>query len=145
MLDLHPLSLDRELKDLVFFCNCLYCSTDSDVLNYESFVSHGRTRQIDSSNLRTPLCKTSNFQASYSNRIVKLWNYVCKLAPPTSFCSLNAFQLFIHKLISAHLSRVYDLNSLARGHLPKHAHATLDINCFILMNACVYFCFNFRS
>ena len=54
MLDLLPLSLDRELKDLVFFYNCLYCSTDLDVLNYVSFVSHGRTRESDS-NLRTPL------------------------------------------------------------------------------------------
>ena len=48
-----------------------------------SFFSHGRTRQSDSFNLRTPLCKTSTFQASYFNRIVKLWNYVCKLAPPS--------------------------------------------------------------
>ena len=64
MLDLPTLSLDRELKGLVFY-KCLYCSTDLDVLNYVSFVSHGRTRQSDSSfNLRTPLCKTSTFQAS---------------------------------------------------------------------------------
>ena len=40
MLDLLPLSLDRELEDLVFFYNCLYISTDLDVLNYLSFVSH---------------------------------------------------------------------------------------------------------
>ena len=53
---------------------------------------------------------TSTFQASYFNRIVKLWNYVCKLAPPTSFCSPNAFQLFVRKLVSTHLSRVYELN-----------------------------------
>ena len=65
MLDLPPLSLHRELKGLVFFYKCLYCSTDLDFLNYVSFVSHGRTRQSDSSfNLRTPLCKTSTFQAS---------------------------------------------------------------------------------
>ena len=47
MLDLLPLSLDRELKHLVFFYKCLYCSTDLDVLNYVSFASHGRTRQSD--------------------------------------------------------------------------------------------------
>ena len=63
--------------------------------NYIFFVSHGRARQSDSFNLRTPLCKSSTFQASYFNRIVKLWNYVCKLAPPTSFCSPNALQLFV--------------------------------------------------
>lgn len=106
-----PLSLDRELKDLVFFYNCLYCSTDLDVMNYVhvSFVSHGRTRQSDSCNLRTPLCKTSTYQAWYFNRIIKLSNYVCTLAPPTSFCSPNAFQLFVCKLMSTRLSKVYDL------------------------------------
>ena len=31
MLDLLPLSLDHELKDLVFFYKCLYCSTDLDM------------------------------------------------------------------------------------------------------------------
>ena len=52
------------------------------------------------------LFKTSTFQTSYFNRIVKLWNYVCRLASPTSFCSPNAFQLFVRNLmnnISAYL------------------------------------------
>ena len=91
MLDLLPLPLDRELKNLVIFYNCLYCSTDLEVLNYVSFVSRGRTRQSDSFNVRTPLCKTSTFQASYFNRIDKLWNYVCKLAPPPVFACLMLF------------------------------------------------------
>ena len=57
MLDLLPFSLHRELKDLVyfyfyfFFYKRLYCSTDLDVLNYVSFVYHGRTRQSNSFNL----------------------------------------------------------------------------------------------
>ena len=72
MLDLLPLSLYRELKDFIFFYKCLYCSADLDVLNYVSFVSHGRTRQSNSFNLCTPRCKTSTFQASYFNRIVKI-------------------------------------------------------------------------
>ena len=110
LLDLLPLSLDCELKDLIFFYKCLYCSTDLDVRNYVSFVSHDRTRLSNSFNLRTPFCKTSSFQASYFNRIVKLWNYVCKLAPPTSFSSPTAFQLFVRKLMSTHLSRVYEIN-----------------------------------
>ena len=65
---------DRELKDLIFFYKCLYCSTDLDDRNYVSFVSHDRTRLSNSFNLRTPFCKTSTFQASYFNRI-GLWNY----------------------------------------------------------------------
>ena len=83
---------------------------DKDVRNYVSFVSHDRTRLSNSFNLRNPFCKTSSFQASYFNRIVKLWNYVCKLAPPTSFSSPTAFQLFVRKLMSTHLSRVYEIN-----------------------------------
>ena len=75
-----------------------------------TFVSHDRTRLSNSFNLRTRFCKTSTFEASYFNRIVKLWNYVCKLAPPTSFSSPTAFQLFVHKLMSTHLSRVYEIN-----------------------------------
>ena len=62
MLDLLPLSLDRELKDLNFFYKCRYCSIDLDVLNYVSFVSHGRTRLSNSFYLRTPFCKTSFFR-----------------------------------------------------------------------------------
>ena len=110
LLDLLPLSLDRELKDLIFFYKCLYCSTDLDVRNCVSFVSHDRTILSNSYNLRTPFCKTSTFQASYFDRTVKLWNYVCKLAPPTSFSSPTAFQPFVRKLMSTQLSLVYEIN-----------------------------------
>ena len=84
--------------------------TDLDDRNYVSFVSHDRTRLSNSFNLRNPFCKTSTFQASYFNRTVKLWNYVCRQAPPTSSSSLTAFQLFVRKLMSTHLSRVYEIN-----------------------------------
>ena len=62
LLDSLPLSLDRELKDLIFFYKCLYCSTDLDVRNYVSFVSHDRTRLSISFNLRTPFCKHQLFR-----------------------------------------------------------------------------------
>ena len=45
----------------------------------------------NSYNLKTPVCKTSTFQASYFNRIAKLWNYICKFSPPTSFQLLLPF------------------------------------------------------
>ena len=57
LLDLLTLSLDRELKDLIFFYKCLYCSTDLDVRNYVSFVSHDRTRLSNSFNHRTLFAK----------------------------------------------------------------------------------------
>ena len=100
------LSRSRTQRLGLFFYNCLYCSTDLDILNYLSFVSHGRTRQGDSFNLLTPLQNIYFSNFVYFNRIVKLWNYVCRLASPTSFCSPNAFQLFVRKLmnnISAYL------------------------------------------
>ena len=84
-LKLLPLTFDRELKDLDFFYKCLNGFTDLNVSHFVSFVSHGRTRLSNSYNLKTPVCKTSTFQASYFNRIVKLWNYICKFSPPTSF------------------------------------------------------------
>ena len=64
--------LDRELEDLVFFYKCRNGFTDLNVYDLVSPVSHGRTRLSNSYNLKTPVCKTSTFQASYFNRIVKL-------------------------------------------------------------------------
>ena len=88
-LKLLPLTFDCELKDLVFFYKCLNGLTDLNVSDFVSFVSHGRTRLSNSYNLKTPVCKTSTFQASYFNRIAKLWNYICKFHP------LPVFQLLL--------------------------------------------------
>jgi len=69
----------------IFFYKCLNCFTDLNVSDFVSFVSHGRTRLSNSYNLKTPVCKTSTFQASYFNRIAKLWNYICKFSRPPVF------------------------------------------------------------
>ena len=79
--DLLLLVYDRELKDLTFFYKCLYVQIDLNVHGFVCFVTHGRTRLSNSFNLKTPICKTSAFQASYFNRIVKLWNFICKSVP----------------------------------------------------------------
>ena len=52
----------------------------SVVSNCVSFVSHGRTRLSNTSKyiLQSQICRTSTFQSSYYNRVVKLWNIVCK-------------------------------------------------------------------
>ena len=94
-LKLLPLTFDRELKDLVFFYKCLNGFTDLNVSDFVSFVSHGRTRLSNFYNLKTPVCNTSTFQASYFNRIAKLWNYICKFSPPTSFLTTASFRNFI--------------------------------------------------
>ena len=109
-LDLLPLVYDRELNDLTFFYKCLYGLTDLNVHSFVSFVQHGRTRQSNSCNLKTPFCKTSTFQASYFNRIVKLWNFICKSATKESFTSISTFKLFLKQALSAELKSNYNVD-----------------------------------
>jgi hypothetical protein len=45
----------------------------------------------------TALCRTSTFQNSYFVRIIKLWNYVCKSAPPNCYDTLSNFKTYLHK------------------------------------------------
>lgn len=107
-LDLLPLAYDREQKDLVFFYNCLHGNTDLNVYNFVTLISHGRTKQSNSLNLRTPLCKTSSFQGSYFNRIVKLWNFIHTLATESVFSSSKSFQHFVHQRMVNLLHSTFD-------------------------------------
>ena len=92
-----PLTFDRELKDLVcfFFYKCLNGFTDLNVSDFVSFVSHSCIRISYSYNLNTPVCNISTFQASYFNSIVKLWNYISKFSPTTSFSTTASFRSFV--------------------------------------------------
>lgn len=94
-LKLLPLTFDRELKHLFFFYKCRNGFTDFNIYDFVSPVSYGRTRLSNSFNLKTPVCKTTTFQAFYSNRIVKLWNYICKFSPPTSFSTTASFVILL--------------------------------------------------
>ena len=107
-LNLLPLVFDRELKDLVFFYKCLYGYTDLNIHNFVSFVTHGRTRQSNSFNLTTSFCKTSTFQASSFNRIVKLWNTISTSARKTIFSTLNTLQNHVKETLSD-LLKTYDV------------------------------------
>ena len=84
-LNLLPLIFDRELKDMVFFYKCLNNLT----------ACHDHTRLSSSYSLKSPLCKTSTYQSSYFNKIAKLWNYMCKLSPPSNFSTPESFKNFI--------------------------------------------------
>ena len=88
-LNILPLTYDREIKDLVFFYKSKYGSLDINVSEHVSFVRHGHTR------LSVPLCKTKTYQASYFNRIVKLWNIISKEVSPRSFTSPMSFKRFL--------------------------------------------------
>ena len=106
-LKLLPLAFDHELKDLVFFYKCLYGFTYLNVSDFVSFVSHGRTRLSNSYNLS--VCKTSTFQASYFNRIAKLWNHICKFSPPTSFSTTASFCNFVTEHMFHLLQNHFDI------------------------------------
>ena len=109
-LDLLPLSYDRELKDLLFFYKCLYNYIDLNVHCFVDFISHGRTRLSNSLNLKTPICRTSTFQASYFNRIVKLWNFTCSVLPSTSFDNPGSFRESVRNVMLARLKTTYDID-----------------------------------
>ena len=50
-------------------------TSDLNVHNYVSFVTHSRTRNSVNPTLMLKIlsCKTSTFQASYFNRVATLW------------------------------------------------------------------------
>ena len=78
-LNLLPMTFDREIKDLVYLYKALFGFLDVDICCYVSFITHGRTRLSRASRyiLQRQTCKTSTFQSSFYNRIVKTWNFIC--------------------------------------------------------------------
>ena len=89
-----PLCYDHEIKDLVFFYKAIHGHIKLDIDNFVSFASHGRTRLSEARILRTPLCRTSTFQASYFNRIVKICNSIVINSNSRNFSSLSLFKAF---------------------------------------------------
>ena len=111
-LNLLPLCYVREIKDLILFYKALYywsqCSWPV------SFGTHNHSRLCRNPDLllNTPLCKTTTYQNSYFNRIVKLWNSVCKVAPPNTFSSVKTFKYYLFNHYSMLVSTVFDVNLL---------------------------------
>ena len=98
-LNLLPLCYDREIKDLTFFFKAMYGHYDLNVFDYVSVVGHSRTRNCvnPSLMLKVPSCKSSTFQSSFFNRIVHLWNIVCRTAQPSDLRSLTRFRSFLSR------------------------------------------------
>ncbi|CAB4020537.1 Hypothetical predicted protein [Paramuricea clavata] len=85
-LNLLPLTYDREIRDLILVYKCIFGHTDLNIEHFVSFIHHNRTRtQNPSLLLKSPYCRTSTFQGSFFNRIVKTWNNVGKIASPEKF------------------------------------------------------------
>ena len=74
-------------------------------------ISRGRTRQSNRFNLKTPLCRTSTFKASYFNHVTKLWNFVYSLSPPSSFSSMQSFKQFVHKTVLTSRVNTYEVET----------------------------------
>jgi hypothetical protein len=108
-LDLLPLCYDRELKDLIFFYKASHGYIDIDISNFVSFVNNGRTRSSHLRTLKTPYCRTSTFQSSHPNHIVKLWNKTILVAPLRNLSSLLLFKRSIKDLFKLELNRTFDL------------------------------------
>ena len=101
-LNLLPLTYDREIRDLVLVYKCIFGLTDLNIEHFVSFIHHNRTRtQNPSLMLKSPYCRTSTFQGSFFNRIVKTWNNVGKIASPEKFASLTIFKSFLHVTYTA--------------------------------------------
>ncbi len=110
-LHLLPLCYDREIKDLTFFYKALYGYIDVNVNEYISFIGHGRTRhsQIPLV-MKAPRCKTSTYQTSYYNRIVKLWNTICKTAPVQRFSNVSSFKQLLKEKYLTLFNSSFDID-----------------------------------
>ena len=119
-LGLLPLCYEREIKDLVFFFKALYGHIDLDVHSFVSFVNNGRTRlsRNPSLTLKIPFCKSKTFQSSYFNRLVKLWNHVCKILPSTTFASLSIFKRSLKATYANLVTATFDVDMPC--HAPGH-------------------------
>jgi hypothetical protein len=97
-----PLVYDREFRDLVLVYKSIFGCIDLNIEQFVSFVQHSPSRSQNPSLVLKPLyCKTSTFEASFFNRLVKPWNLVCKMAPMTEkFASLSIFRRFLHTTYS---------------------------------------------
>lgn len=114
-----PLVYDSELKDITFFHKCLHGKIDLNVHGFVSFVTHARTRLSNSFNLKSPVCKTSAFQASYFSRIVNLWNFICKSVLESSLSSIDVFENSLKQSLTCLLHTTFDVESLCTWSLVR--------------------------
>ena len=123
-LNLLPLAYDREIKDLTFFFEALHGHYDSNVFDYVSSVSHARNRNCvtPSLMLKVPSCKTSTFQSSFFNRIVPLWNLVCRTAQPADLRSLTMFRSFLSRTYLDLLISCNDVDLTCTCHYTELVH-----------------------
>ena len=101
-LNLLPLSYDREMKDLTFFYKALFGFINVNLSNYVSYS----IEYI----LQNSLCKTTTFQSSYYNRIVKIWNTVSQEVSLDSFSRPSSFKCYLKHKYSILINSIYDVD-----------------------------------
>lgn len=105
-----------------------------DVHSFTNFISHGRTRINNSFNFKTPFCKTSTFQVSYLNPIVKLWSYPCSIAPSSGFSSPLSFQVFVKQTPFDRPRTSFDIDWPCTWTLVKTCLNWKNRNCRVFQN-----------
>ena len=110
-LNLLPLTFDREIKDLLFLYKALFGYLNVDINNYISFVSHGRTRLSHTSKyiLQSQLYRTNAFHSSYYNRIIKIWNTVCKEVSFDCVPDPSSFKNLLKRRYSSVVNSIYNV------------------------------------
>ena len=98
------------MKDVVFFYKAIHGHIKLDIDNFVSFASHGGTRLSEARSLRTPLCRTSNFQVSHFNHIVKLWNSIVIDPNSRNLSSLSLFKAFAKYMFNLKLNKTFDVD-----------------------------------
>jgi hypothetical protein len=124
-----PLVYDRELRDLVLVYKSIFGCIDLNIEQFVSFVQHSRSRSHNPSLVLKPsYCKTSTFQASFFNRVVKpwSWNFVCEI-----FASLVIFKRFLHTTYSNLVKDTFSVD------MPLVTHTRLLLPSFL---NCIMYC-----
>jgi hypothetical protein len=97
-------------------------SVDLNIEQFVSSVQHSRSRsQNPSLVLKPSYFKTSTFQALFLNRVVKHWNYVCKIASTAAkFASL----VILNASCTRHTPTWSRILLMWICHALGHSHAT---------------------
>ena len=117
---------------MLFFYKALHGDIDLDVKNFVNFLSHGCTRLSQKTTLlKVPLCRTTTFQSSYFNHIVKLWNCACNVINISTFSSLDNFQIFLKTNYFNLLNSIFDTDLICTWSSVRRLPMPQVINIFM--------------
>jgi hypothetical protein len=103
---------NESTKHYVVHCEVvLHGGHDLTIIDTIDTIDHGRTRhsQIPLV-MKAPRCKTNAFQASFYNRIVKLWNTICKTAPVHGFSNISSFKQLLKQTYLTLFNASFDID-----------------------------------